>query len=498
MNGARISSVVIAGGGTAGWMAAAALSRFTGPGVQITLVESDVIGTVGVGEATIPQIQLFNAGLGIDERDFLKATQGTIKLGIEFAGWTRPGEAYMHAFGGVGRAAGIVPFHHFWLRARAERLSDAPFGAYAANELAARAGRFGRSRAPGAAPDLVAAYHFDAGLYAAFLRRFAERRRVVRIEGRIARVKRKADGDVACLHLDGDRRIDGDLFIDCTGFRSLLVGEALGENFVDWSNYLPCDRAMAVPCARNSPVRPYTTSTARSVGWQWRIPLQHRTGNGQVYCSNFISDDEVAATLLTNLDGEADGDPRPLRFRAGHRSKFWSHNCVALGLSAGFLEPLESTSIHLIQSGIARLLTLFPRRGHDTDTLRDDFNRQSAFEWERIRDFILLHYKANGRIGEPFWDAMRAAEIPDTLATKLATFERTGRIIRENEELFTEQGWSQVMIGQGVETRDWHPLADEMSAKELGASLTTMRNELSASAAHIPIHDEFLSSYLAA
>lgn len=498
MDAGRISRIVIAGGGTAGWMAAAALARFLGPEASVTLVESEAIGTVGVGEATIPQIQLFNAGLGIDEREFLKATQGTIKLGVEFDGWTRPDQRYMHAFGIVGRGAGLVPFHHYWLRARAEGIADAPYGAYAMNEVAARSGKMTRGEGrQGAAPDLVKAYHFDAGLYAAFLRRYAESRSVTRIEGRIERVEQDDAGDIAALLLEGERRIEGDLFIDCTGFRSLLVGETMGQAFVDWSRYLPCDRALAVPCARSGAFRPYTQAMARRAGWQWRIPLQHRTGNGHVYCSAFIGDDEAAAVLLANLDGKAEGELRALRFATGHREQFWAGNAVALGLAAGFIEPLESTSIHLVQSGIARLLTLFPREGVAAP-LRDEFNRQSLFEWERVRDFLVLHYKANGREGEPFWDAARAIELPETLARKIDLFRSSGRVHRDQEELFTEQGWAQIMIGQGVEPKDWHPLADAMPAAELGSMLAALRDGYARKAAAMPSHDDFLQSYLAA
>ncbi|GAC1576570.1 MAG: tryptophan 7-halogenase [Sphingomicrobium sp.] len=502
MNVAPIRSIVIAGGGTAGWMAAAALAQFVGvPGadVTITLVESDTIGTIGVGEATIPQVQLFNAGLGIDERDFLRETMGTIKLGIEFDGWRCPGEKYMHAFGVVGRGAGLVPFRDYWARARAEGLRALPYGDYSLNEVAAYAGRMGRGDGrPGPLPDLVAAYHFDAGLYGSLLRRYAETRGVFRVEGRIASVERDGEsGNVAALAIEGDRRVAGELFIDCTGFRSLLLGDATGEGWVDWSNQLPCDRAFAVPCARGIAFRPYTQSIARAAGWQWRVPLQHRTGNGHVYCSSFLGDDEAAATLLANLDGEAQGEPRQLRFRAGHRAKYGAGNVVALGLAAGCMEPLESTSIHLVQSGIARLLTLFPGAGA-WDALRAEFNRQSNFEWERIRDVLLLHYKANERYGEPFWDMVRATPFTDTLAAKVELFRSSGRITREGEELFTEEGWAQVMIGQGFGAERWHPLADAVPSGELQKYLVDMQGAIKRKVAAMPLHDEFLSDYLAA
>ena len=498
MTAAGISRIVIAGGGTAGWMAAAALARFLGDRAAITLVESEAIGTIGVGEATIPQIQLFNSNLGIDERAFLVATKGTIKLGIEFDGWRVAGERYMHAFGVVGRGSGLAAFRDFWLRARADGLATAPYGDYSLNEVEARAGRMGRADRPGPLPELTVAYHFDAGLYAAFLRRLAEQSGVTRVEGRIAGIDREGKtGDVSALRLDGERSIEADLFVDCTGFRSLLVGDTLGEAFVDWSHQLPCDRAFAVPCARSDAFTPYTRSTARAAGWQWRIPLQHRTGNGHVYCSSFIGDDEAVATLLANLDGATEGEPRPLRFTAGHRARFWSHNVVALGLAAGFMEPLESTSIHLVQSGIARLLALFPGAG-DQASLRAEFNRQSTFEWERIRDFLLLHYKANERHGEPFWDAARAIPFTDALAAKVDLFRSSGRIARDQDELFTEEGWAQLLIGQGINPAGWSPLADTVDGADLRDYLGDIRQATARKVAAMPSHDDYLSHYLAA
>ena len=488
MGDTRISNIVIAGGGTAGWMAAAALSRFLEQGYNITLAESEAIGTVGVGEATIPQIHLFNGWLGLDEAEFLRETKASFKLGIEFVGWHRPDARYMHAFGFVGRAFGMAPFRHGWARASAAGNAE-PYGAYSFNEVAARAGRFAKGDGQqGAIPDLVYAYHFDAGLYAAYLRRYAEARGVTRVEGKIETVERDpASGDVAALVLDGGRRIEGQLFIDCSGFRGLLIGEALGTPYLDWTNFLPCDRALAVPCARTDAFRPYTQSIARPAGWQWRIPLQHRTGNGHVYCSGFMGEDEAAALLLDNLDGEAMDVPRPLRFTTGRRERAWEANVVALGLSAGFMEPLESTSIHLIQAGIARLLTYFPHRRIEA-VERDQFNRLTAFEWERIRDFLVAHYKYNKRVGEPFWDQCRAMPIPDSLTEKVELFRSSGRIHREHEELFTEEAWAQLFIGQGVAPRDWHPLADMVADDELAAFLDTLSNAYARKAASLPTH----------
>ena len=485
--------IVIAGGGTAGWMAASTLVRFLGGAATITLVESDAIGTVGVGEATIPQIHLFNHGLGIDEREFVAATQASFKLGIEFQDWLRPGHRYMHAFGIVGRGSGITPFRQLWARARiAGRAGD--YGQYSFNETAARAGRMAGPSAGGAIPDLSYAYHFDASLFAAFLRRYAEARGVVRIEGTIDRVDRDGEsGDIVALEISGGQRLEGDLFIDCTGFRSLLLGEALGTRFIDWSSHLPCDRALAVPCERSEAFRPYTQSIARTAGWQWRIPLQHRTGNGHVYCSQFVSDDEAAATLLANLDGAALDVPRPLRFTTGHREAYWSHNCIALGLAAGFMEPLESTSIHLIQSGLARLLTLFPSHAGAAAAARDQFNRQSTIEWERIRDFLILHYAANQRVGDPFWDQCRTMALPDSLRAKIALFEEGGSIIRESDELFTEEAWSQVMIGQGYMPRMTSPLANQVPTNELGEFMDTLADAYRRKADMLPSHADHVA-----
>ncbi|MDX2210533.1 MAG: tryptophan halogenase family protein [Sphingopyxis sp.] len=485
--------MVIAGGGSAGWMAAATLARFLPQGWHITLVESDAIGTVGVGEATIPQIALFNASLGIDEADFLKATHGSFKLGIEFAGWGAPGESYLHAFGPVGRPLGLLPFHQYWLRARAVGKAGA-LGRYVFNEVAARAGRFGRTgRSDGPVPELVTAYHFDAGLYAAYLRKYAENRGVVRFEGIIEQVERDGtNGDITALTLNGERRVEGDLFIDCTGFGGRLIAQELGVGFDDWSRWLPCDRAWAVPCARVDPVIPYTRATARAAGWQWRIPLQHRTGNGHVFCSSAISEDEAAAVLMANLDGAPEADPRLLKFTTGKRKQFWAHNCVALGLASGFMEPLESTSIHLIQSGIARLLQFLPQEAI-SDIDRDTFNRLSATEFERIRDFLILHYNANGREGEPFWDQCRAMALPDTLAEKLALFRSQGQVLREADELFTEPGWVQVMIGQHVIPQRWHPLAEAISEKDLADFMQLVESSYARGAAVLPEHGQWLA-----
>ena len=499
MHGApRIGSIVIAGGGTAGWMAAAALARFLGGAVRITLVESDAIGTVGVGEATIPQIRLFNQGLGIDEAEFVAATQGSFKLGIVFDGWRAPDARYIHAFGTIGRPLGLLPFTPYWLRARAEGVAGDLWD-HSATARAAFANRFAAFEdRPGAPPSGVAhAFQFDASLYAAYLRRYAEARGVTRIEGRIAGVERDGESSrITALRLDGDATASGDLFIDCTGFRSLLLGETMGVGFDNWSHWLPCDRALAVPCTRVDPLTPYTRATARDAGWQWRIPLQHRTGNWLVYASAAVSDDDAAATLLANLDGEALDEPRPLRFTAGRRRAPWAGNVVALGLAAGFLEPLESTSIHLIQSGIARLLQLFPTADFPAETIAE-FNRQSAFEWEAVRDFIILHYNRNDRPGD-FWAQLRAMEVPDRLANRIALFAATGTINRDSEELFTEVAWTQVMLGQGVVPRAWHPLADALTRDQLAEFMALASRHAETIAGRLPDHAAFLARHCAA
>jgi tryptophan halogenase len=487
-------NIVIAGGGTAGWMAAAALSRFLETGFRIHLVESEEIGTVGVGEATIPQIRLFNQALGINEDAFLRETEGTFKLGIEFDGWREPGHRYMHAFGDVGRDVGMVPFQHVWHRARELGFAE-PLSAYALNETAARAGRMHRGKPITAAtvPAMPYAFHFDAGLYAAFLRRHAEARGVVRHEGRIVEVLRHAEtGDVSALRLASEARVEGDIFLDCTGFRGLLIEQTLGAGFEDWSHWLPCDRAVAVPSQRTGELRPYTQATARAAGWQWRIPLQHRTGNGHVFSSTRMSEDEATAVLLAHLDGEPTAEPRTLRFKAGKRRRAWSHNVIAMGLASGFLEPLESTSIHLVQSAISRLLKLLPGKAvQEAD--RAEYNRQTDFEMERIRDFLILHYKLNNR-AEPFWKAARAMDVPETLAAKMALFAANGRIMREHEELFTEVGWLHVMVGQGLIPAGRHPLANAIPEADLRAYLTMIERLHAREVAAMPRHEDVIAA----
>jgi tryptophan halogenase len=488
--------VVIVGGGTAGWMTAALLAHAMGPQLTIQLIESDDIGTVGVGEATIPQIRHVNDFLGIDEDEMLRATQGTFKLGIEFNDWRRIGDSYLHAFGDIGLPLGLLGFQHYWLRHR-QRDAAADLWAYSLNAQACRAQRFARMDKVGSSPltGIRHAYHFDAGLYGQYLRRRCDPRTVQRREGKVVDVQLRADdGFIESVQLESGERIAGDLFIDCSGFRGLLIEGALKSGYENWQHWLPCDRALAVPSARVAPMRPYTQAHARPAGWQWRIPLQHRSGNGHVYASQFMSDDEATALLLANLEGEALAEPRPLRFTTGMRRRFWHRNCVALGLASGFMEPLESTSIHLIQSGISRLLALFPDR-HFDPALSAEYNRQTRFEYERIRDFLILHYRATERSDTAFWRHCAQIELPDSLARKLDLFRSSGQIVREGEELFTEVGWLQVLLGQGIEPVRHHPLAEALAPAQLDEFLVNIRTLIGRAVATMPAHDRFVDAY---
>lgn len=490
-----IRSITIVGGGTAGWMTAAALSNALQRDCRITLIESEDIGTVGVGEATIPPIRMFNDTLGISEQDFVRSTQGSFKLGIQFVDWGKRNHRYFHPFGGYGRNFDMLPVHQHWLKARqmGEHINlDDLCMAWAA----ASRGRF----APPVADQRNVlstydyAYHFDAGLYARYLRSYAEARGVVRLEGKISgSTLRPADGFIDHVTMEDGRDVAADLFIDCSGFRGLLIEQALQTGYEDWTHWLPCDRAMAVPCASTPDFTPYTRSTAREAGWQWRIPLQHRTGNGYVYCSAFISDDEAASTLLANLDGAALGDPRPLRFTTGRRKLFWNKNVVAIGLSSGFMEPLESTSIHLIQAGIAKLLALFPTRDFDP-LVTDEYNRIAINEYERIRDFIILHYKLTTRDDSPLWRAVAAMDIPDTLQWKIDHFRRNGRLLARDMDLFGAPSWLAVHIGQGNIPEATDPLMDlrQVNGTEW---LAKLQRALAHAAQGLPTHKDFIARH---
>ena len=488
-----ISHYVIAGGGTAGWMAAAILARFLPPPTAtITLVESDAIGTIGVGEATVPLLADLNALLGFHEPDFVRATQGSFKLGIEFADWGEVGNRHFHGFGDFGEDIAGVPAHHHWLRLAREHPVGA-LGSWSMPTVAAEADRFAPAAAfSGPAAEYKHAYQFDAGLYAAYLRRYAETRGVRRIEGRIVDVERDGgSGNVAAIRLDGDRRISGEVFIDCTGFASLLLGGAMGVPFIDWGEWLPCDRAVAVGCARAGRFTPFTRSTAHPAGWQWRIPLQHRTGNGLVYASRYLSDDEATAALLANLDAEPLADPRVLRFRPGRRERVWAGNVIGIGLAAGFLEPLESTSIQLIQTGLARLIDWLPGRSHDA-ALAAEYNRQTIGEWERIRDFLIAHYCLSRR-PEPMWREATAMSLPDTLAHKLATWQATGKVPLYDLESHREPSWVSILVGQGVMPRRHDPAADRVPLDRLIARFDQRRAVLAQAVRAMPPHDRFVA-----
>ena len=496
----RIRKIAIVGGGTAGWMAAAALGKVLGPDyAEITLVESEEIGTVGVGEATIPQLRLFNRMLGLDEDEFVRRTKGTFKLGIQFRDWGRIGETYFHPFGPFGVDMKGVSFHAYWLRLN--QLGDAPpITDYSLQSVAAAQGKFMRPIDAGPSPlsRIAYAFHFDAGLYAAWLREHAEASGVRRVEGRIVDVAlRGDDGFVESVRTDKDQTIEADLFIDCSGFRGLLIEGALQTGYDDWTHWLPCDRAVAVPCARVENPTPYTRSTARPAGWQWRIPLQHRTGNGYVYSSRHIDDDAAAADILSQLDGAPLADPRVLRFVTGRRKKAWNRNVVALGLASGFIEPLESTSIHMVQSGIANLLAMFPTLRFEQAEI-DRYNRVVAYEAERIRDFIILHYNANQRDDSPLWRECREMKLPDSLVEKYDIFRSRGRIFRENEELFNDTSWFAVMIGQNIRPERFDPVAEILSVEETRRRLHQTAEAIRNSADHMPTHEAFIREHCSA
>ena len=495
-----LKEIVIVGGGSAGWMTAAALSSLLDPkDVTVTLVESDQIGTIGVGEATIPDIINFNRMLGIGEAEFMKATNATFKLGIEFVDWGRKGGRYIHPFGQHGVDMQGIDFHNFWLHSQAAG-NDQPIENYSLCSVLAKRNKFAL---PDPNPRSVLshvryAYHFDATLYAGFLRNYAEARGVRRVEGKIQQVEQAGEsGFIKGLRLDNGSAVTGDFFFDCSGFRALLTAETLGVPFLDWSHWLPCNSALAVPCSHNGPLTPYTRSTAKASGWQWRIPTQQRTGNGHIYCRDFISDDEATSVLLDGLDGEPLASPRQIRFTAGHRREFWTGNCIAVGLAAGFLEPLESTSIYLIQEGISRFISLFPT-ADIPQIVRDEYNRHMRTEFEQVRDFIILHFCATERDDSPFWKYCREMSIPDSLKYKIELFREAGRIFRYEEELFTRPSWVAVMLGQGVIPKGPDPIVSTLPPGEVSGSIESMRAAMEQAADKAPTHEQFIAHYCAA
>jgi tryptophan halogenase len=486
--------IVVAGGGTAGWMAAAAIARTLGRAAEVTLVESEAIGTIGVGESTIPPLVSYNRLLGINEAEFMRATQATFKLGILFDNWKEVGHRYFHSFGLTGKDHWAAGFQHFWMHGLTKGHIQS-YDDYCLELVAALQGRFAHL------PDdrMNYAYQLDSGLYARFLRAMAEDDGTRRVEGRIADVELDAEsGNIAALRLDGGQRIEGDLFLDCTGFRALLIGGALHVGFDDWTHWLPCDAAIALQTENvRSPV-PYTRAMAHDAGWQWRIPLQHRTGNGIVYCSRYLSREDALDRLLGDVEGQVLTEPNMLRFVTGARRKQWHRNCIAVGLSGGFMEPLESTSIHLIQRAVLRLIRMLPAGDPISERDIAEFNDQQMQDMLQIRDFLILHYKATDRRDSAFWRQCRTMEVPETLEQKIELFRDTGRVFRRNEELFAENSWVQVMMGQGITPVSYHPIAAKLSDTDLDRLLIGLRESVSRTVASLPVHGDYVARYCGA
>lgn len=492
-----IRQIVIVGGGSAGWMTAAALSRMLNPDrVQISLVESEQIGTVGVGEATIPDIINFNTMLGIPESEFLTATHGTFKLGIKFVNWGRLGESYIHPFGPLGVDMNGIDFHQYWLRYQ----HDNPSSRIEEFSLSAVAANSGKFAMPDANPQSILsrlryAYHFDATAYAAYLRSYAEQRGVRRFEGKVVNVRQDTEtGNITKIELEDGSSLAGELFFDCTGFRGLLIEKTLGVPFRDWSHWLPCDTAQAVACELTDDILPYTVSTAKKAGWQWRIPTRHRTGNGHIYASHFLDDDEAIESLLKDLDGPVIGAPRKIRFRTGHRARLWEKNCVAIGLSGGFLEPLESTSLFLIQEGISKFIALFPT-ADIAAVVRDEYNQQLVKKFEQVRDFIIFHYKATERDDSPFWNYTRTMDIPDSLTNRIELFQEAGRVFRYEDELFAKPSWVAVFLGQNIVPKSIDPIVDAVDPASIMRSLQSMKTAMERTVTSMHTHRAFLEAY---
>ncbi|MBI1365441.1 MAG: tryptophan halogenase [Alphaproteobacteria bacterium] len=485
-----VKKVVIAGGGTAGWTAAAALSSQLGALLDIVLVESEDIGGVGVGESTIPTIRTFHHLLNIDERAFMRDVKATFKLGIAFENWSRVGDRYFHSFGQIGKSPWMGPFHHMWLQAKAEGFGG-DLADYCFELQAAESGRFFTSEKS----KINYAFHLDAGLYARFLRPFSEKKGVKRIEGKIRGVEQDpVTGHIQALIMESGARVEGDLFIDCTGFRGLLIEQTLRAGYEDWSQWLATDSAIALQIPSEEKILPYTRAVAHEAGWRWRIPLQHRIGTGLVYCSDYLSDDDARRKLLDSFDGEPLTEPRVIRYRTGRRRKVWDKNCIALGLASGFVEPLESTSIHLIQIGVTRLIQMFPFGGV-SDALAKRYNEQADNELERIRDFIILHYKLTERDDSAFWRRCRDMEIPDTLALRIALFKESAFAYQAPDDLFRVDSWVQVMLGQRLEPQAHHHLGRILSREQLKQVLGGLKTNIAHAVSQMPTHKEFLERY---
>ena len=486
----KIQKVVIVGGGTAGWMAGAALAKLIGKNLDISLVESDEIGTVGVGEATIPTMITLHQLLNINEREFVAAVQGTFKLGIEFANWKNVGESYIHSFGFTGEDCWAGGFQHFWLKGKEQGITG-DFGDYCAELQAAKANKFAVLQRNA----LNYAYHMDASLYAKFLRNIAEQNGAKRIEGKIVEVGTDHEsGDITHVTLASGQKIEGDLFIDCSGFVGLLIDKTLHTGYDDWSHFLPCDSAVAVQTKSVGEPIPYTVSTARDAGWQWRIPLQSRVGNGMVFCSKYLSDDEAIETLLSNIEGETLTKPRVIKFRTGQRRQHWNKNCIALGLASGFVEPLESTSIHMVQRGIIRLLQMFPFDGIRKPDV-EEFNTQMREEFLFIRDFVVMHYHVTERDDTKFWRHCKSMPIPESLQHRIDLFKETGKVFQKAGDVFAENSWTQVMLGQGLMPEQYHPIVNMMSDDELRGFLENIKHNVDRLVEQLPSHQQFIDNY---
>jgi tryptophan 7-halogenase len=489
MKNNTVKKVVIAGGGTAGWVAAAALSKQLGKLLEVVLVESDQIGTVGVGEATIPPMRVFHSLLGIDEQEFMRATEAVFKLGISFKNWGQIGDHYIHPFGTTGQGSFLADFQHFWLHGKSKGI-DAEFSEYSFEIQAAKANKFATSKNS----SINFAYHLDATRYAQYLRQFSEKLGTKRIEGKIQQVQQYPDGDIKALLLESGEVIEGDLFIDCTGFTGLLIDKTLKTPYEDWSHWLPCNSAIAVQTESVEPAKPYVTCTAHQAGWQWHIPLQHRVGNGNVFCNNFMSDDQAKQHLLDNVRGKVLTEPRVIKYKTGRRKAFWTKNCIALGLSSGFVEPLESTSIYMFMNGVVRLMKMFPFNGV-TQTAIDEYNQQSIAELENIRDFIILHYHATSREDSEFWRYCKYMSVPDSLSHRIELFRENALAFQGERELFRLESWIHVMLGQGIMPKNYHSIFSTMSDKELISHLGNTRKTITDAVAKLPNHQDFVNHY---